>query len=64
MPQRTNIFSLFLTVPNCAIKCKVTGKRINRGAGYGLEIPARAIFLDRKKLCIAEKGVKKLLWKE
>ena len=30
--------SLFLTLPNFAINCKVTGKRINRGAEYGLEV--------------------------
>ena len=29
-------FNLFLTLPNCDIKCKVTGKRINRGVRYGL----------------------------
>ena len=34
----SKIFNLFLTLPKCAIKCKVTRKRINRGAGYGLEI--------------------------
>ena len=27
-------FDLFLPLPNSAIKCKVTGKRINGAAGY------------------------------
>ena len=35
------IFKLFLTLPNCVIKCKVIGHRINRRAGYRLEIPAK-----------------------
>ena len=30
--------SLFLALPNFAINCKVTGKRINRGAEYGLKV--------------------------
>ena len=33
------VFNLFLAFSNCTIKCKVTGKRINGGVGYGLEIP-------------------------
>ena len=35
----SKILNFFLTLPNCAIKWKVTGKHINQGAGYGLEIP-------------------------
>ena len=26
-------------IPSCELKCRVAGKRVNRGAGYGLEIP-------------------------
>ena len=31
--------SKFLTLPNCSITVTVTGKKVNRGGGYGLEIP-------------------------
>ena len=31
-------FKCFLTLPNCTIKCTTIGKRVNQGAGYGLEI--------------------------
>ena len=37
--KKLRTFNLFLTLPNFAIKCKVAGKQINRGAGYGLKIP-------------------------
>ena len=30
---------LFLTLPGSFLETKVTGKRINRGVGYGLEVP-------------------------
>ena len=30
---------LWDSVPNCSITVTVTGNRVNRGAGYGLEIP-------------------------
>ena len=29
----------FTKIPSCSLRWKVTGKRVNRGAGYGLEIP-------------------------
>ena len=29
----------FLKLPNSKLSCKVKGKGLNRGAGYGLEIP-------------------------
>ena len=45
------IFNIFLTLPNCAIKCKVAGKRINQGAGYVLEIPLQYNFFGTKKSC-------------
>ena len=40
---------MFLSLPNCALKIFVTGKRINRGGGYGLEIPARFYFHGPEK---------------
>ena len=30
----SKIFKLYLMFPNCVIKCKVVGNRINRGADY------------------------------
>ena len=32
-------FSNFLSLPGSTILCTVTGKKVNRGAGLGLEIP-------------------------
>ena len=50
IPKNLNrIFKLFLTLPNCVIKCKVIGNRINRGAGYRLEIPAQYKFFGLGK---------------
>ena len=37
----SKIFHQFMKIPNCTIRCKVTGKRVNRGAGLCLEIPVR-----------------------
>ena len=36
-------------LPNCTIKCTVIGKRMNHGAGYGLEIPVNIKFLRPAK---------------
>ena len=30
---------MFLMIPNTAAEGQVVGKRINRGVGYGLEMP-------------------------
>ena len=39
-PQGLNkAFSNFLSLPGSTILCTVTGKKVNRGAGLGLEIP-------------------------
>ena len=35
----SKIKNRFTKIPSCSLRCKVTGKRVNRGAGYGLEIP-------------------------
>ena len=46
--------------PNCTIECKVTGKRVNRGAGYGLEIPVQSRFIGAEKAAEwVEKNIKK-----
>ena len=36
----SKIVFMFLSLPHCTLEIVVTGKRINRGSGYGLEIPA------------------------
>ena len=33
------LFYHFLLLPGCSIGVEVTGKRVNRGSGYGMEIP-------------------------
>ena len=45
----SKIFHQFMKIPNCTIGCKVTGKRVNRGAGYGLEIPVQYRFIGAEK---------------
>ena len=37
-------FRKFLSLPKTSIRARVLGKRVNRGAGYGLEIPVCFIF--------------------
>ena len=50
-----------MKIPNCNIGCKVTGKRVNRGAGYGLEIHIQYRFIGAKKAVEqAEKSIKKV----
>ena len=52
----------FLTLPKCTIKCTVIGKRVNHGAGYGLEIHVNFKFLgSAKAIQWAEKAVKKVI---
>ena len=45
----SKIFHQFMKIPNCIIGCKVTGKRVNHGAGYGLEIPVQYKFIGAEK---------------
>ena len=33
--------SMFLTLPHCSMGAEVVVKKLNRGCGYGLEIPVR-----------------------
>ena len=40
----SSTFKKFLSLPNHTIGLLVTGKRINRGAGYGLETPVKYVF--------------------
>ena len=58
----SKVFNLFLTLPNCAIKCKFTRKYIYRGAGYILEIPVQYNFFGPDKAVDwADKGVKEVI---
>ena len=43
------MFKNFLSLPNHSIRVCVKGKRINRGVGYGLEIPTEYIFYGNGK---------------
>ena len=50
MPRHTSKFvHKFLKLPNSRLSCKVKGKRLNRGAGYGLEKPVIYTFNGREK---------------
>ena len=45
----SKIVFVFLSLPQCALDIFVTGKRINRGGGCGLEIPADFYFYGPQK---------------
>ena len=50
MCQRTCSRLYLCSYPyHCALAIFLTGKRINRGGGYGLEIPANVYFYDPKE---------------
>ena len=50
-----------MKIPNCTIGCKVTGKCVNRGVGYGLEIPVQYRFIGAEKAVEwAKKNIKKV----
>ena len=58
----SKLFNKFLKIPSCTIRCKVTGKRVNRGAGYGLEIPVHyALIGPDKAVSFTERCIKKIL---
>ena len=40
---------MFLTLPNTTIEAEVVGQRLNRGGGYGLEIPVIYRFYGKEK---------------
>ena len=45
MPQNiSKVVSLYLSLPHCYLELEITGKRVNRVSGYGLEIPGRFRF--------------------
>ena len=45
----SSTFKKFLSLPNHTIRVLVTGIKINRGAGYGLEIPVEYVFNGNDK---------------
>ena len=50
MPRNISKFVYkFLKLPNSKLPCKLKGKRLNRGAGYGLEIPVIYTFSGHEK---------------
>ena len=50
MPRNISKFVYkFLKLPNWKLSCKVKGKRLNRGTGYGLEIPVIFTFNGHEK---------------
>ena len=51
IPHNISKFSsMFLTIPSTAIVVEVLGKRVNRGSGYGLEIPVKYRYYGQEKL--------------
>ena len=45
----SSTFRKFLFLPNLTIRVLVTGKRIKRSAGWGLEIPVKYVFHGNEK---------------
>ena len=43
------IVCMFLSLPHCALDIFATGKHINHGGEYGLEIPANFHFYGTEK---------------
>ena len=46
----SKIMNRFTNIPSCSLRYKVTGKRVNRGAGYGFEIPVMYEMIGPKKV--------------
>ena len=56
----SKIFNRFLKLSFCSISTAVIGKRVNRGAGNGLEIPVEYKFFgDARAVSWAENQIKK-----
>ena len=54
----SEVFKKFRSLPYSSIKCKVVGKRINRGTGYGLEVPMDLSFYgDDRAIKWAQKHI-------
>ena len=51
IPQNISKFSSkFLKIPFTSIEVEVVGKSLNRGGGYGLEIPVKYRFYGQEKI--------------
>ena len=51
IPQNIlKLSSIFLMIPFILIEVEVAAKRLNRGGGYGLEIPVKYRFNGQKKI--------------
>ena len=51
IPHNISKFSsMFLTIPFTAIEVEALGKRVNRGSGYGPEIPVKYRYYGQEKL--------------
>ena len=51
IPHNISKFSsMILTIPSTAIEVEVLDKRVNRGSGYGLEIPVKYRYYGQEKV--------------
>ena len=58
----SKIMNSFTKIASCSLRCKVTGKRVNREAGYGLEIPVvYELIGPEKAVDLGEKNIKIIL---
>ena len=58
----SKIMNRFTKIPSCSLRCKVTVKRVNRGAGYGLEIPVvYELTGPEKAVDWGEGGIRKIM---
>ena len=46
----SKVTSKFLQLTNHHIRVEVAGKRVNRGVGLGLEVPANYFFMEMQEL--------------
>ena len=42
------LVTFFIEKETCSGRAEITGKRVNRGGGYGLEIPCIYVFSGKK----------------
>ena len=58
----SKIMNRFAKIPSCSLRCKVTGKRMNRLTGYGLEIPVvYELIGSEEAVDWGEKNITKIL---
>ena len=58
----SKIFHQVMKIPTSSIGCKVTGKLVNRGTGYGLETSVQYRFIGAEKAVEwEENNMKKVL---